>query len=395
MEIRLEYRHVPGAVSATFGFAVLAGSRNETSGLEGLAHFVEHTIFKGTTKRSSWHINNRMESVGGELNAFTTKTDTVFYTVFPNGQLARAVELLADLAINASFPDRELDKERGVVAEEIDSYRDQPADAVFDDFEDKIYVGTPYGHNILGTRKTIAGFDHDVCRSWLERFFCNENMVFFYAGRQGEARVRQLINRFFTVDKPRVDKLVQSTSSSSTPNHLRDTHQAHTVMGCRLPKLLFRERLALSLLTNMLGGPGMNSLLNIELRERRGLVYSVESSVSYWPDCATFTVYYGCDSSDNILCHNLVNEMINRLACEPLSPRALKAAARQYKGQMLIATQNITDHVIARARARLLHGSALSTEEIASAIDTLTPENLLKAAERLTNLEVLSTSKFD
>lgn len=394
MEIRLEYRHVPGAVSATFGFAVLAGSRNETPGLYGLAHFVEHTIFKGTAKRSSWHINNRMESVGGELNAFTTKTDTVFYTVFPNGQLQRAVELLADLVINASFPDRELDKERGVVTEEIDSYRDTPADAVFDDFEDKLYVGTAYGHNILGTRKSLEGFDHEACRNWLERFFCNENMVFFYAGRQGETRVRQLIERFFIVNTPRADCLVDRKVYKEAQARLRDTHQAHTVLGCRLPALPFNERIALSLFTNVLGGPGMNSLLNTELRERRGLVYNVESSVSYWPDNTTFTVYYGCDRADNNLCKELVINAINALAEHDMTERALKAAARQYKGQMLIATQNITDHVIARARARLLHGSAMTTSQVAAAIDALTPADITTAAKRLTNLEVLSTSKL-
>lgn len=394
MEIKIEYRHVPGAVSGTFGFAVLAGSRNEAPGLHGLAHFVEHTIFKGTKKRSSWHINNRMEAVGGELNAFTTKTDTVFYTIFPNGQLQRAVELLADLAINASFPDRELDKERGVVAEEIDSYRDIPADAVFDDFEDKIYAGTPYGHNILGTRKALEGFNHEVCRRWLERFFCNENMVFFYAGRQNETRVSQLIERYFTVYEPRAPELVYRKVYAEPASHLRDTHQAHTVMGCRLPAMPFSERIALSLLTNVLGGPGMNSLLNTELRERRGLVYNVESSVSYWPDSTTFTVYYGCDIADNQLCNSLVNDVIRRLAEKPMTHRTLKAAARQYKGQLLIATQNVTDHVIARARARLLHGSAMTTSQIAVAIDALTPDDIMKAAKLLTDLEVLSTSKL-
>lgn len=391
MAITLEYCHVPGAVAATVGFAVRAGSSNEPAGSQGLAHFVEHTIFKGTKKRSSWHINNRMEAVGGELNAFTTKTDTVFYTVFPNGQLTRAVELLADLAANATFPDAELSKERTVVAEEIDSYRDTPIDAVYDDFDDIIHAGTPYGHNILGSRATLRNFDSQMCRNWLDVFFYADNMVFFYAGRQSEAHVKAVVYKYFNDLNQKAKTLINAPVRADKPIALRRSHQAHTVMGCALPHLDTNQRIALSLLTNMLGGPGMNSLLNTELRERRGLVYTVEASVSYWPDRSTFTIYFGCEPDDNELCKSLVNSTISRLAETPLTHRALKAAARQYKGQLIIGTQNVSDNVIARARTRLLHGNVLSQRELNERIDALTSADIQAAAKSITSLSSLTS----
>ena len=274
--LRLVHCHTPKAHSGIFGVAVRAGSADERPDEAGLAHFVEHTIFKGTSKRSSWHIINRMEAVGGELNAFTTKEETVVYSIFPAGAAQRAAELISDLVSNSRFPDAELDKERNVVADEIDSYLDSPSDAVFDDFEDLMFSGRGVGHNILGTRETLAGFDSTACAGWLRRFYVPGNMVAFYSGSQNAGRISAMVEKYFgTMENTAIPQRIETAGSEKKRDAFNvrktiDSHQAHCVTGIEVPGLYSDSRHAVSLLTNLTGGPGMNSLLNVALRERRG-----------------------------------------------------------------------------------------------------------------------------
>lgn len=390
--MRCVHLSLPRSRVGFFGVAIRAGSRDEDTshGLDGLAHFVEHTIFKGTERRSSHHIINRMEAVGGELNAFTSKEDTVVYTAFPRGNLSRAVELVADLVLNSRFPEHELDKERQVVEDEINSYLDSPADAVFDDFEDLVFEGTPLGHNILGSKKSLRKLSSADCRQWLESYYMPHRMVAFYAGNIGSERLSDYIERCFVW--PRHNDIVTNGGSmpvsynkieSDVIRHIRGNHQAHVVIGKVLPRLDDRRRIAMSLLCNILGGPGMNSLLNIDLREHRGLVYNVEMSLSSMSDCSLATVYFGCDESDRTTCHSLVTERIGAVAAEGMSARALSAAKKQYLGQSVLAAENAENRIIAIARATLFRGFALSDSAFRQFVAEITSDNIRDCASML------------
>ena len=391
--------HEPGATAAFFGVAVRAGSRDESADHAGLAHFVEHTIFKGTQRRSAWHIINRMEAIGGELNAFTTKEETVVYTAFParGGGLARATDLVADLIINSRFPDAELAKERQVVADEIDSYLDQPAEAVYDDFEDLIFAGHPLGHNILGTPQTLSKFTSAECRTWLADNYTARRMVAFYSGNAGVETFRRHVEANFAslsagvVATPHCPVSAENSASPFQIHRSLDTHQSHTVVGCALPAMDLSARTATALLANILGGPGMNSLLNVQLRERRGLVYTVEANTAFFSDCGEFTIYYGCDPDDNAVCHRLVLDTLHRLATHELTPRQLAAARRQYLGQVTVARgTSREDNILSIARATLMHGHARTAAEVAADIAAVTPAQLAAAARQVANPSTLT-----
>lgn len=382
------YSHRSGALAGILGVAVRAGSADDGEGREGLAHFVEHTIFKGTERRSSWHIINRMETVGGELNAYTTKEETVVYTVFPSGEAARGAELVADLIVNSRFPEKELAKEREVVADEIDSYLDTPSEAVFDDFEDMMFSGTPVGHNILGSRASLEGFTPEICREYLKRNYVRRNMVVFYCGSRSLSAIRKLVEQHFSmVPEGCVNEGKAGMPLLAAPrfNTIRiiDSHQAHTVLGTRVEGIYGEERFAVALLANMLGGPGMNSLLNVELRERRGLVYSVEASTAMFAGGGALCIYYGCDPDDSALCRKLCNQVFADVRDGKISPRKLEAAKKQYMGQLLIAGENSETRILGAARATLFHGRPSSLEETAEAIRKVSAEDLAKLAGRL------------
>lgn len=386
--LRLVYLRRRDARAGILGVAVRAGSANDGAGREGLAHFVEHTIFKGTQRRSSWHIINRMEAVGGELNAYTTKEETVVYTLFPSGEAARGAELVGDLIVNSRFPERELEKEREVVGDEIDSYLDTPSEAVFDDFEDLLFAGSPLGHNILGTRESLQGFTPEICLDYLHRNFVRRNMVVFYCGSRPLSAIRKLVERHFAEvpDAPvpsHTDTDIISAAQAFDLSKAIDSHQAHTVIGCRCGSLYSAERHAVALLANILGGPGMNSLLNVELRERRGLVYSVEASTAMFSGTGALTIYYGCDPSDNGLCRRLTGDALKRVADGGLSERRLEAAKKQYMGQLLIAGENRENRILSAARAVLFRGRTATAAETAAAINAVSGAELSTLAARM------------
>lgn len=386
--LRFVYLRRREARAGILGVAVRAGSVNDGPGRHGLAHFVEHTIFKGTQKRSSRHIINRMEAVGGELNAYTTKEETVVYTIFPSGEATRGADLVADLIVNSRFPEAELAKERDVVADEIDSYLDAPSEAVYDDFEDLLFAGSPLGHNILGTRAELEGFTSEICRQYLRSNYVRRNLVVFYCGSRPLGAIRSIVERCFASleDGPVPESPL---SGAITPSPRFDStrtigsHQAHTIGGCAVDGMFSPERHAIALLTNILGGPGMNSLLNIELRERRGLVYSVEASTVFFSNVGELCIYFGCDPDDQPECRRLCMEVIDRLASEPLSDRALAAAKKQYIGQMLIAGENRENRVLGAARQVLFRGRHIPADETREAIRRITAADLSRHARYL------------
>lgn len=368
------------------GLVVDTGSRDETSEQEGLAHFVEHTIFKGTDRRRSWHIINRMESVGGELNAYTTKEATAVYSIFPGGNLNRALELIADLVCGSRFPQAEIDKERDVVDDEINSYLDMPSEAVFDDFDDLIFAGSSLGHNILGRLDTLRGFSSEVCREYLSSRYTPGRMVLFYLGRESVGRFERYAMRYFG-HMHHADRLTERRVPVTVEpfSQRRDvgSHQAHTVVGGRIGSMYSEDRFATALLTNIIGGPGMNSMLNVEMRERRGLVYSVEASPTLYTDCGLLSIYYGCDPEDVDRCRRIIDSTLTRLATDKLTPRRLEAAKRQYIGQLSVAADSRESIALGMARAMLYHNELPNRELTNRRISDVTAEELRDAAQRL------------
>ena len=384
--LRMVHRLTPGATEYC-GVAVGAGTRDEPEHLHGLAHFVEHTIFKGTSQHRASYILNRMESVGGELNAYTTKEETMVYAVMPRGNYRRATALIAELVIDSEFPQREIDREREVIADEIDSYLDTPSEAVYDDFEDLLFAGSPLGHNILGTRDSIAGITSADCRRYLTDHYTADNMVYFYSGPETPERVFTYAGRMFA-SLPATASRPQRTPLATTGRFdIRRTdsasHQAHTVIGTRVPGLHSPDRYAMALLSNILGGPGMNAQLNVALRERRGLVYTVESSVTLLSDTGIMAIYFGCDPDDTDRCLRLVAQCIDRLTDRWLTPRHLDAARRQYLGQLAVSSDNKEQMALSTGRSMLCYGTVPDAATTRDRILAITADHLRTAAAAL------------
>lgn len=376
------------------GVAVNAGSRDESPELQGLAHFVEHTIFKGTGSHRASYVRDRMELVGGELNAYTTKEETVVYSTFPAGHLARAFALIGDMVADATFPEAELAKEKFVVGEEIDTYLDTPSDAIFDDFEELVYDGTPMAHNILGTRETLTRFGSADCRRWLEERFTPGRMVLFYSGPEKPEKVFTLAEKYFgrisRPDTPLLREVPRVCAPFDRVNSTRDSFQAHTIVGSRIPGLLDPARVDVALLVNILGGPGMNSLLNVALRERYGLVYTIDASTSLMSDNGLLTIYFGCDPGDVRRCLRIVGRVVDGLLSSPLSERKLEAAKRQFIGQLTVGSTNSEQVAISMGRSVLYRGRSISLAETIESIRSVTPGRLLAAASHLATLSRLT-----
>ncbi len=376
------------------GLAVNAGSRDEREGHYGLAHFVEHTIFKGTRHRRAWHILNRMERVGGELNAYTTKEGTMLYSVFPSQHLERAVDLLADLVQWSQFPQEELDRERDVVLEEAASYRDTPSEAVYDDFEDLLFAGSELGHNILGRKEDLENLTRDDCMNYLKTLYVPTNMVFFSVGPCSPDRLFRLAEKYFGGMSHSVAPRHRCVPQETVPFRQVvqiGTHQAHTVIGARVVDMNHPLRHALMLLNNILGGPGMNSLLNVELRERRGYVYTVESTLTLLSDCGWMEIYLGCDPDDVRSSLKVISRITSRLASELMLPRRLDAYKKQYCGQLVVAADSTEFMAMRAGRGLLYHGKVASIDETIASIQAVTPEEIARAAaylhgERLSSL---------
>lgn len=369
------------------GLIVNAGSRDELVGAHGLAHFVEHTIFKGTKRRKYWHITNRMEQVGGELNAYTSKEETMIYSAFPIEHYDRAIELLSDLVMNSTFPKKEMDKEREVIVDEINSYRDNPSEAVYDDFEDLIFSGNQLGHNILGSAEDIANIDSAMCQSYLDNYYVPTNMVFFSSGnitpelvfKRGE---RYLGGMSHSLNRA-TERIIPTINDTFNISKSIDSYQAHTVVGCRIHGMYDEQRYATLLFNNILGGPGMNSLLNMAMRERKGYVYSVDSSVMMYSDCGLFSIYFGCDPENLKACLRIVDRQIETLANGYLTDKRLEVAKRQYLGQLLLSSENRELNTTNMGKSILYFNKINSLAEITEQINLLTPTDIRTIANTI------------
>lgn len=379
--------HTPSSTSVVYcGYAINAGTRDELPSEHGLAHFVEHMLFKGTTRRRSWHVLNRMENVGGELNAYTNKEETVVYSAFLKKDFTRALELLTDIVFHSTYPQHEIDKERGVILEEIDCYEDNPAELIFDDFEEILFRGHSLGHNILGTPKHVKRFTTTNASSFSERYYHPANAVLFVYGNIPFSRVVLWAERF-TADIPAgVPNKNRTAPFPYVPHRvetMRRTHQAHVMLGCTGYPSGDKRRTGLYLLNNMLGGPGMNSRLNLALREKTGLVYNVESNLMNYTDTGVFNIYFGTDTSEADRCIELALKELDRLREHPLTTLQLSAAKKQIIGQVGVASDNFESTALGMAKTYLHYGEYEGREALFRRIEAITAQQLWDIANEL------------
>lgn len=387
--------HEPSSSKVAYcGFAVDAGTRDEAENEQGMAHFVEHLIFKGTRKRKAWHILNRMENVGGDLNAYTNKEETVIYSAFLTEHFGRALELLADIVFHSTFPQNEIEKETEVIIDEIQSYEDTPSELIFDDFEDMIFRNHPLGRNILGRPDLLKKFRSEDAMAFTSRFYQPSNMVFFVLGDFNFQKIVRQVEKLL-VDLPLVTVENQRTIPPLyVPEQLvvhKETHQAHVMIGSRGYNAYDDKRTALYLLNNILGGPGMNSRLNVSLRERRGLVYTVESNLTSYTDTGSFCIYFGTDPEDVDTCLKLTYKELKRMRDVKMTSSQLMAAKKQLIGQIGVASDNNENNALGMAKTFLHYNKYESSESVFRRIEALTAEGLLEVANEMFAEEYLST----
>ena len=376
------------------GYAIDAGTRDEAENEQGMAHFVEHLIFKGTQKRHSWHILNRMEHVGGDLNAYTNKEETVVYSAFLVEHFPRAVELLTDIVFHSTYPQVEIDKEVEVIIDEIQSYEDTPSELIFDDFEELVFPNHPLGRNILGKPELLRQFKSEDALRFTHRYYRPDQMVFFVQGNVDFKRVIRLLEKAVSDIPATITERNRIKPELYIPQNKtihRDTHQAHVMIGCRSYETHDKKRTALYLLNNILGGPGMNSRLNVALRERSGLVYNVEANLTSYTDTGVFSIYFGTDQEDVSRCIRLVHKELKRLRDKPLSGGQLATAKKQIIGQIGVATDNFENNALNMAKTYLHYDKYEEPQEVYKRIQSLTSQDLWEVANEMFREENLST----
>lgn len=386
--------HMPLMSNVSYcGFIVNAGTRDENKNEYGMAHFVEHMLFKGTKKRHSYHIINRMESVGGDINAYTNKEETVIYSTFLEEHFERALELLTDLTFNSTFPQKEIEKEIDVVLDEINSYEDSPSELIFDEFENIVFKNSQLGHNILGEPETLESFNTQKVKEFVQRHYNPLNMVFFSLGKTNIKKISRLAEKYLGNIHEIVSKdkrIVPAESSVSRIEVDKDTVQTHALIGCKCYNLFSDKRKTLHLLNNILGGPGMNSRLNISLREKRGYVYNVESSMTCYEDTGIFSIYFGSDKKNRNKCIDLIQKELKKLRETKLTSLQLSAAQKQLVGQIGVASDNHENLALGLGKSFLHYNHVNSVSETMHKIESISAENILDVANEIFKEENLS-----
>ena len=416
--------HLPSDSKVVYcGYQINAGTRNEEPGEEGLAHFCEHVTFKGTERRKAWHILNCLESVGGDLNAYTNKEGTVYYSAILKEHIARAVDLLTDIVFHSVYPQAEIDKEVEVICDEIESYNDSPAELIYDEFENIIFKGSPLGHNILGTAEQVRSFKTEDALRFTRKLYRPDNAIFFAYGDIDFKKLVRLLKKSFLSEERRVkseettfgdrresqfnspEAQAQFNIQHSTFNTQhsfegqtivmqKNTHQAHVMIGTRAYDVNDSRRMPLYLLNNMLGGPGMNAKLNLALREHNGLVYTVESTMVAYGDTGVWSIYFGCDEHDVKRCLRLVRKELDKFMLKPLSEAQLKAAKKQIKGQVGVACDNRENFALDFGKSFLHYGWEKNVDRLYEQVDEITAEQIQAVAQELFDKDRLTTLIF-
>ena len=432
--------HLPSDSKVVYcGYQINAGTRNEEPGEEGLAHFCEHVTFKGTERRKAWHILNCLESVGGDLNAYTNKEGTVYYSAILKEHIARAVDLLSDIVFHSVYPQAEIDKEVEVICDEIESYNDSPAELIYDEFENILFKGSPLGHNILGTAEQVRSFKTEDALRFTRKLYRPDNAIFFAYGDIDFKKLVKLIRKALgecpkgrelacsadckSAETPTEERIAEETPTGETPteemeagdaNHKvqsskfkvqskvagktivmqKNTHQAHVMIGTRAYDVNDDRRMPLYLLNNMLGGPGMNAKLNLALREHNGLVYTVESTMVAYGDTGTWSIYFGCDEHDVKRCLRLVRKELDKFMQKPLSDAQLKAAKKQIKGQIGVACDNRENFALDFGKSFLHYGWEKNVDRLYEQVDEITTAQIQAVAQELFDKDRLTTLIF-
>ncbi|HML66438.1 MAG TPA: pitrilysin family protein [Dysgonomonas sp.] len=395
--LRIVHKPIESNVSYC-GFIVNAGTRDEAPDQYGMAHFVEHMLFKGTDKRRAYHIINRMENVGGELNAFTNKEETVVYSVFLEQHFSRAIELLSDITFHSNFPQSEIEKEVEVIIDEIHSYEDSPSELIFDEFENLVFDQSQIGHNILGSAELLQNFDGQMAKAFVNKFYNPSNMVFFSLGRTDFKKIVYYAEKYLSAIpdiKSDIQRIKPVDISSVNKREDKETSQAHVLIGGRSYSLCDPNRRVLNLLNNLLGGPGMNSRLNISLREKRGYVYNVDSSITSYTDTGITSIYFGCDKKNVDKCISLVHKELNRLRKEKLTSGQLSTAKKQLIGQIGVMGDNHENLALALGKNFLHHNHFNTLAETAQKIEAVTAEQILAVSNEIFDERSLFTLIYD
>ena len=396
--------HLPSDSKVVYcGYQINAGTRDEEPGEEGLAHFCEHVTFKGTERRKAWHILNCLESVGGDLNAYTNKEGTVYYSAILKEHIARAVDLLSDIVFHSVYPQAEIDKEVEVICDEIESYTDSPAELIYDEFENILFKDSSLGHNILGTAEQVRSFTTEDALRFTRKLYRPDNAIFFAYGDIDFKKLVKLVRRALADDdsgKLAAEKLPKNYPSvgeeiaGQTIVMQKNTHQAHVMIGTRAYDVNDDRRMPLYLLNNILGGPGMNAKLNLALREHNGLVYTVESTMVAYGDTGTWSIYFGCDEHDIKRCLRLVRKELDRMMEKPLSDSQLKAAKKQIKGQIGVACDNRENFALDFGKSFLHYGWEKNVDCLYEQVEAITSQQIQDVARELFDKNRLITLIF-
>ncbi len=394
--LRVVHRQTLSPV-AYCGVVVNVGSRDENRNEQGLAHFIEHLLFKGTKKRKARQVINRLEDVGGELNAFTTKEETVLYAGILKQYSQRAIELIADMVQNSIFPQNEIDKEREVVKDEILSYKDSPSELIIDEFEEMIFQNSSLAHNILGDEQILNSFNHKEVNDFYQKHYTLDKMVFFFSGNISEKQVVKWCEKYFikpipTTFKEKVQKPIDFTVAVKEMQ--RNTFQAHTIIGGKAYDFHSNQKTKQALLNNIIGGAGMNSLMNLSLREKHGLTYNVEAVLQTFTDCGWWAIYFATENENYSKSRRLVLNVLEKVKSKPFSNYQLNKYKKQFIGQLVISAENNESSALALGKSILRYGKQKRMEQIIDEINEITPTELQELAHQLFDKKGISELKF-
>jgi predicted Zn-dependent peptidase len=394
---RLVYLKVPSQV-AHLGFFFAAGSRHESEAQIGLAHFLEHCLFKGTQKRKALHILSRIDAVGGELNAYTAKEEMCLYASFSKEHTQRAIDLLSDISIYSTFPQKEIEKEKEVILDEINSYLDSPSDKIFDDFDAKLFKGHPLGQNILGTKESVSGFTQQDLQDYVKQYFTADNLVVSFVGNVPLPRLKSSLETALaempkTATRPAPQPFIRTASFNEIVKEAN--YQAHAVMGGLAPSYHHDERVAMSLLINILGGPALNSRLNLSVRERYGYAYSIEANYHTFADTGYWQIYFGSESKNVAKTLSLIDKELEKLQSKPLTNSQLTQAKKQFKGHLALGMDVNSGLMQGLGKSMLAFGQIDTIAEMHQAIDKITVQEIQDLAKQYFSRDQLSSLVFD
>lgn len=384
--------------AAHCGLLINAGTRDEQEHEQGLAHYIEHTLFKGTSKRKFYHILSRIDSVGGELNAYTSKEETCIYASFQNQYLERAIELIADITFNSNFPAKEIEKEKLVIIDEISSYQDSPSEQIFDDFEEHIFSNHPLGRNILGTEESVRSFSRKHILNFIKTHYTNKNMVLCIAGNFDLKKVQYLAQKYIEPIVHKGDPIIRKKPAAYKPFYhqiKKNTHQSHCCMGTRAYATNSKQKLGLVLLNNLLGGSAMNTRLNLNIKEKYGFTYNLDSSYAAYSDTGIFNIYLGTDKNYLDKTIALILKELKKLRDTKLGVLQLEGAKRQLCGNIALAQDNNASVILALGKSLLYFNKVDELDELYTKINKLNASEILAIANEIFEEKKLSYLIFD